>query len=44
MGMLMSGYIFQAKSNKILDDIEGVKAYIGDILVLNKGTFADHVE
>jgi hypothetical protein len=44
MGMCVSGDIFQAKVNELLGDIEGVKAYIDDILVLNKGTFKDHVE
>ena len=34
---------FQAKVNKILTDIERVKAYIDDILVLNKGTFEEHM-
>jgi hypothetical protein len=44
MGMCVSGDIFQAKVNELLGDIEGVKAYIDDILVLNKGTFKDHIE
>ena len=44
MGMVMSGYIFQSKVNELLGENEGVKAYIDDILVLNKGTFVDHVE
>ena len=44
MGMCISGDIFQAKVNELLGDIEGVKAYIDDILVLSKGTFTDHIE
>ena len=40
----MSEDIFQAKVNEILGAIEGVKACIGNILVLIKGKFADHVE
>ena len=44
MGMCISGDIFQAKVNELLGDIDGVKAYIDDILVLNKGTFSDHIE
>ena len=40
----MSGDILQAKFKKLLGDIEGIKAYINDILVLNKGTPADNVE
>ena len=31
-----SGYIFQAKVEKLLGDIKGVKNYIDDILVLSR--------
>ena len=34
MGMCNFGYIFQAKVDKLLGDIEGVKTYINDIIVL----------
>ena len=44
MGMVISGDILQAKVNKLLYDIEGLKSYIDAILILNKGTFVDHVE
>ena len=44
MGMIISGDILQAKVNKILGDIKGLNAYIDDVLVLNKGTFAYHSE
>jgi len=44
MGMCVSGDIFQAKVNELLGDIEGVKAYIDDILVLCKGSFDDHMQ
>ena len=37
MGMCASGDIFQAKVDKLLGDIEGVRTYIDDILVLRKG-------
>ncbi len=40
MGLVSSGNIFQAKVNELLGDIEGVKAYIDDILVLISGTWA----
>ena len=40
----MSIYILHAKFKKLLGEIEGVKAYIDDILFLNKSTFWDHVE
>ena len=36
MGMCASGDIFQAKVDKLLGDIEDVKTYIYDILVLRK--------
>ena len=44
MIMGISGDIFQAKVNEFIDNTEGVKAYVYDILVLNKCNFADHVE
>ena len=44
MGIVMYGYILQSKSNEILGGIEILKTYIDDILVINKGAFADHVE
>ena len=44
MGMCVSGDIFQAKVNELLGDIDGVKAYIDDILVLCKGSFDDHIQ
>ena len=39
MGMCASGDIFQAKVDKLLGDMEGVKTYIDDILVLSKDLF-----
>ena len=44
MGMCASVYIFQAKLDKLLGDIEGVKNYIGNILVLIKDYFRNHIE
>ena len=44
MGVCVSGYIFQAKVNEILGDIQGLKAYIENIIVLNNGSFEYHVE
>ena len=47
-GLLMvmgtSGYIFQSKLYKLCSDIEGVKMYIDDILVLSKNCFRKHIE
>ena len=36
MGMCASGYIFQSKVDKLQGDIEGLKIYIDDIIVLSK--------
>ena len=44
MGMCASGDIFQANVDKLLGDIEGVKTYIDDILVLGKDIFEKHIE
>ena len=44
MGMCASGDIFQAKVDEILGDIEGVKNYIDDILVLGRDSFENHIE
>ena len=42
--MCALGDIFQAKLDKILGDIEGVKRYIDDILVLSKDFFKKHLD
>ena len=39
MGVSCSPDIFQAKIYELLGNIEGVKAYIDDILVIKRGTF-----
>ena len=39
-----SGDIFQAKVDKILGDIEGVKTYIDDIFVLIRDNFEKHID
>ena len=43
MGMCALGDIFQAKVDKLISDIKGVKFYINDILVLNKDCFTKHI-
>ena len=43
MDMCASGDIFQSKADKLLGDIEGVKTYIDDILVLSKDRFEKHI-
>ena len=44
MGMCASGDIFQAKVDKLLSDIEGVKKYIDDRLLLIKYCFGNYME
>ena len=44
MGMCASGDIFRAKVDKLLDDIEGFKMYIGYILVLSKDLYINHID
>ena len=44
MGMCTSGDIFQAKLDKLLGDIEGVKTYIDYIIVLGKDRFENHIK
>ena len=44
MGMCASGYIFQAKVDKLLSDIEVFKTYINYILVLIKDCFINYIE
>ena len=43
MELCASGGIFQTNVDEILSDIEGVKTYIDDILVLGKGSFSQHI-
>ena len=44
IGMCTSGDIFQAKVDNLLGDIEGVKTYTDDILVLSKDSFEKHID
>ena len=44
MGMCAYGYIFQVKVEDLLGDIECVKTYIDDILVLGKDFFRRHID
>ena len=43
MGLCASNDTFKAKIDDLLDDIEGLKPCIGDILVLGKGIFSQHI-
>ena len=42
MGICASEDIFQAKVDNLVGDIEGVKTYIDDIIVLSKDCFRKH--
>ena len=44
MGMCHLGYIFQSKVDKLLGNIEGVKRYIDNALILSKYFFTKHIE
>ena len=44
MGVTCSPDIFQSKIYDLLGDIEGLKAYIDDILIVDKGTFKEHLD
>ena len=44
MSLCASGDIFQYKLDELLGDIESVKTYINDILVLNKDCSVKHIE
>ena len=44
MGMCASGYIFQDKVDELLDDIEGVKTYIDNILASRKDCLKKHID
>ena len=44
MGVSCSPDIFQAKINELLGDIEGICAYLDDLLLLSKGSWEDHLE
>ena len=43
MGMCTSGDILQAKIDELIGDIDGVKTYIDDIIVLIKDIFEKHI-
>jgi len=44
MGVSCAPDVFQSKINGLLGDIEGVKAYLDDILILDQGTYTEHLE
>ena len=44
MGMCVLGDILQSKVDELPGDIEGVKTYIDDIIILIKDRFKNHIE
>ena len=44
MGLSSSVDIFQEKMSEMFQDLENVRAYIDDLLVLSTGTYEDHLE
>eukprot|EP00969_Alexandrium_andersonii_P130884 5787824-Alexandrium_andersonii.AAC.1 len=44
MGVACSPDIFQAKMNSLFQDLEYVRAYIDDLLLISSDTFEDHLE
>ena len=43
MGLCNSPDIFQEKMNELFHDLENVRAYIDDLLLITKGNFKDHL-
>jgi len=43
MGVSCAPDIFQSKMNGLLGDIEGVRAYLDDILILSKSNYTEHL-
>ena len=44
MGLCNSPDIFQEKMNELFADLEVVKAYIDDLLIITKGSWQDHLD
>ena len=44
MGISSAPDIFQAIMMKLLGDLEFVRVYIDDILIISNGTFEDHMQ
>jgi Reverse transcriptase (RNA-dependent DNA polymerase) len=44
MGLCNSPDIFQGKMSSLMSNLEYVQAYIDDLLILTKGTFAEHLQ
>ena len=44
MGLCNSPDIFQEYMGELLGDLEHVRAYIDDLLIISKGTYEDHLD
>ena len=44
MGLCNSPNVFQEKMSTLMQDLEFVRAYIDDLLVITKGSLDDHLE
>ena len=44
MGLCNSPDIFQEKMSTLMQDLEYVRAYIDDLLIITSGSYADHLE
>ena len=44
MGLCSSPDIFQEYMGKLLGDLEHVRIYIDDLLIISKGTYEDHLQ
>lgn len=44
MGLCNSPDIFQKYMGELVGDLEHVRAYIDDLLIISKGTYEDHLE
>ena len=44
MGATPSAFIFQQKMDTLMDGLDDVLAYIDDVLVINKGSFEEHLQ
>merc|ERR1712122_76101 len=44
MGLCNSPDIFQEYMGELLGDLEHVRAYIDDLLIISKGTYEDHLQ
>jgi hypothetical protein len=43
MGLCCAPDIFQSKINELLGDLDSVRAYIDDVLILSKDSFEGHL-